>query len=547
MKFNFYAKKIPIPFILILAAAFIIRIIYPNMFIADSDVAGHIFASLRPFRTSLFDFNPPIQNFFFQAFQFRHGFTVLLFPFLFYLFFFKILGLAISEPMLVFICSLWGILSITAIFLFVKKLLGEKSALFSALLIAFLPVHIGLSRVYAGSQIISILFLYLSLYLLLRVAERPTWKDRIAYFFSLAIYIGADNAFFIGLFFNLALIMAKSENIKTFLANSKRIYFNKLSLIPILPLVLYAAATIISVKAGLNSGYLLRLFDKVDNGAGTNFKFIFFDVLRIMLQWGGAILPVLIAALFFWKKKINKNILFIFLIFISYTFIFSVSNAWQDAYIIYSLIPACILISYLLAEGKKTILIYILVAANLFYSLGVLYNFNIFFKPISVFGSINREIKNNDYGGKSLAYLIREGKLKASKIIVSGKGGMQKERYGLLSYDSSITYYLAAESENVLNSQADAENFSKYRDFLIAVSEIGDSNKNYSLEKYIKDNNFNLIAEIYDFASRKRMMSIYANYKTEVIDRYDSNVLNPLYNKKYENLNGLSRVFMGFF
>ncbi|MDD5528238.1 MAG: glycosyltransferase family 39 protein [Patescibacteria group bacterium] len=550
MQLNFSPKKIPVLFILILAAAFAIRMIYPNLFITDGDTAGHILASLRLFHTSLLKFHPPIGNFFFQIFQFRHGFTVILLPFFFYFIFFKLLGLAISEPLLVFICAIWGVTSIAAVYLFVKKLLGEKSALLSALLIAFLPVHIGLSRLHTGPQIISIIFLYLSLYLLLKTIEQPAAKNKILYFLSLAFYIGADNAFMVGLFFNLAVLAASSADWKTFFSNAKKIYLNWLSLIFLLPIIIYAAAAIISLKFGINSGYLLRLFEKFAGQSGSDYKSFSPDIVRLIsvfLTQGGAIFLGLLAALFALKSKINRKTLLIALIFLSYFLIFLVSGSWQDAYIVYALVPACILISLLWSEGKKTLLIYFLVLVNLFYSLGVLYNLNIFLKPIAIYGSINREIKNNDTGGKSLAYLVRENKLEASRIIIPGKGGMQKEKIGILANDDSIWYYSAAEGEGDLNALLNSGRLSNYDRFLAAVSDIANSEANDSIKKFVADNSYGLVAEIYDRENGKKLMSIYSNYRAGAVARYYADILNPLYDKKYENIDGLSNVYSGMF
>ena len=207
----------------------------------------------------------------------------------------------------------------------------------------------------------------------------------------------------------------------------------------------------------------------------------------------------------------------------------------------------CIIISSIFSTGKKIAIIVLLILINIFYSSGVLYNLNHYFKPVVMYGSMDKDIKNNNFGSKTFSYLIKEKIIKSSKIIISGKKGLQKEKYGILSNDDSLSYYLTAESENDIKHLEDSGDFLKFEYYLVAIANNKSTELKKELENFCQKNKLNLITEIYDTNREKIIMNIYANYQVDEVIKYNSKEIDKAYNKKYQNLQEMSKNYLGMF
>ena len=251
---------------LILLCAFLLRVIYPDLYMTGFDMPGHIMASMRLHQTSLFEVDNLLRNTFVQTLFYNHGYTTILLPWILYELVFNFLGLGITEARLVYLNSLIGMLSLLSIYFFVRVNFNLKIASLVLLTAIVAPIHIGLSRTHVGSQVVSSIFFYaglgiLSLYL---SQKKIIWK--YLYFASVFLYIGSDNAFFVGLILQIffAFSLLQSQSIRDRFTFLRKLYFSLPALLSIgLPVGLYIATTLIGFRLGLDGGFLFRLANKV--------------------------------------------------------------------------------------------------------------------------------------------------------------------------------------------------------------------------------------------------------------------------------------------
>lgn len=521
----------------LLLFAFLIRIIYPNLFISEDDGAWHILASMKLHQASLFEVKAIFNNFFAQLIKFDHGYTTIFFPYLFYEFFFGLLNFPIKESALVFINNGIGLLSLLSILYFLKLNFGNKLAFIATLLISVTPIHIGLSRIHVGTQIIQSIFFFLSLSFLHQFLSYKKKRYYLLYCLSTFFYIGADNLFILGLIFQVIYVYLLSDKLKWLVF--KNIFFNSLTLLFIIfPITIYFSATFLLWHfKGIELEYLLRIFNKTANSM---FHWHFIEVLKRSIELIGPIIILSVLNIFFLRHKILKNskLLFLTILLLTYFLLLSISTNVESNYIFFLLIPTTVLGTYNLTE--KPIILVIIVILTFVYSMSVVYNFNIGIKTTKNLGSINYDVNNNDYGIKTLGYLIRKGFISVGSE-KQDKYGVTLERLKLLIANKGAFYYLGS-----CYYYTDFNSMNKIialgqENYLLAIP--GDINKDNEelLIKYFKP-----IGKIIS-DDDKILLYLYTTKASLKLDtEYYTSEYNALFDKEFGNIKALSEGCIGF-
>src|SRR3989344_391254 len=544
------SKRETITILIILFFAYILRIIYPNLYMMGGDLSGHILASMRLHLTSPWETSNLINNSFAQLVQYDHGYTTMLLPFILYEIFFNLFNLTINEPNLIFIHSILGILSLASIYYFLKLNFEYKKAIFAISLIAVIPTHIGFSRSHMGFVLIQSIFLFLSLSFLFNLIKEDKLKWKIGYFVATFFYIGADLSFFVGLFFHVLYIyllkmeQGREEIIRTY----KRIYFNFYTLIfIILPIIIYLIAAFLLASKGINSGYLLRLFGKFD--AANPFSFKPLIVSAWLIELIGPIFIIFILSLAKFKEIITKpKLLFMITMFATYFILLSLKTTnIEKNYVFFMASPLIMIPLDLFFKNKLFKIIFILtILLTMIYSLSVIYGFNIGFDTPSSHGSINKElIKNNDYGVKTLGYLIRKDTFNLSNEALI-KHSIQIEQ---------LAFYIDLESAEYFTGmfpQREFEDFERFDTFLIAYLKYEDKNKkiyltnlNDKIPSFVKDKNLILVGYIVD--DKRILIELYSNKPIGKMTYYNTNIYNKKFDEEFGNMDSISKIELGFY
>lgn len=539
----FLIDKVSSKALLILIFAYTIRVIYPDVHFAGGDYPGHVMASLRLNDTFLFELKPLMNNLFAQIFEFNHGYTTIIFPYILYKICFNIFGIPMNEASFVYINSLIGIFSIFSVYLFVKEVFNKNIAIWTILLVTVLPIHIGLSRVHVGTQIISMAFFWLSLFFLSKLLKNNTTQYKLLYFIITFFYIGSDNLFFIGLFFHLVFIYTKMDNYRGFVTTSNAIYKNLYILFILIPVFTYITVAIISIRMNIEHGFLLRLFSKVDNGNNVNSGMYFGVYLKYIWIRLGVVgilsLPIIVI---FIKKIFNKKeLIFLFYYFLLFSFIVVIKGKTIESnYISFLSVPIVVFIVHFLRNRFLIILMFV----SLLLSIKIVYNIpKIFTLNVTNYGSINHDIVNNNYGIKTLSYLVRKNILNIDKQ-EKRKHGIVKNKIALyLDYEGAWWYLGTRCYDWVIR---DINLTGSFKRFAIAIRESGFySKRNEFLKMYVKNN------KLYQFGyivnKEQKLITIYTNYKPESINYYETNQYDILFDEKYYNMKTFPKVWLGHF
>lgn len=533
------------PYVFFLAAlflfAYVFRIIYPTLFMIWGDLPGHIMASMRLYLTSPFETHDLVYNTLAQLLQFNHGYTIMLVPFLLYTLFFTFLHIPVHESTLVAIHALLGLVSIVVIYCFVAMHYSRKVAFLTALFLAVIPIHVGLSRAHVGLQIIQSIFFFGSLIALNKFLVTSEKKYVLFFFFLTLFYIGSDNAFFVGLMLQAAyaLWFTDSFSFTRTRKTLKRIYWNLYTPIFILaPIVIYVLASIYSLRRGITSGFLLRLVTKVDAGAGFGVTDI---ALHVILLIGPVVFLFLYAILAQGKSLLkDRRLWFLSCYFLVYASILIVkSNAVERNYVFFLLVPLIVLPLVLLENKRFFIpLVLITLVLTFLYSLSVVYGFFPQFHTTTNYGSVHKDsVDNNDYGIKALGYLAREGLLPAEKR-VEGKYGTSLEKIALFVDYEGAYYYLGAVA---LKNLSEIDDFDRY-----VVVDL----HNYSLQnteairEIISSRNLDHIATI--SSERGVSLDLYSNIGRPH-QNYSLEELNTAFDNAYDSMSSLVKIHLGHY
>lgn len=525
-----------LPLFGILVLAYLIRIIKPSVFISDVDYPGHIVATMRLFLSSFFEIKKLSANFFVQLVSFRHGFTTMLVPYFLYAIFFSLLKISVTETHLVMVNSLLGILSISSLYFFIYTLYGKRSALTSSLLYSIIPIHIGLSRIHVGNQIIQSIFFPLSLgFLLLYFRNRNKWNS-LLYYLTTFFYIGSDNGFFVGLFIQIIFIIffhgKRISHKKAVLG----IIFNKhYFLCVLLPSFSYLLIDIFRIsRYGVNApgGFIFRSVGKVGQ---MSFDFIKPIVWSIELLGPVFIVGIVMMFLYILRKKMERREQFFVLWIALYLILLSMSSSIERNYIFYIVLPLCAICGHYL-QNKKWIVTGTLII-SLIYSCSVIFRLPLGFPVTATYGSIDFEKKNNDYGVKTLGYLVRKQLLPTLLLDVGNKVKKINIYMDFLGgwYYTSDYYFDKPLSD--LEKAEPTNSILVYRPYVKSPG-------NEEVLKYIKKNNLNKIVEINN--GTEELLEIYA---AEYIPlrKYDARIFNPLFDKEFGNIQSIAKLHLGIY
>ncbi len=520
--------------------ALIIRIIFPNLYFVTGDAQSHILASLRLHLTNPFS-SDPLYNTFSQILQYEHGYTTMVVPYILYEFFFGFLKFTLNESNILYITVLFGMFNLFCIFYFLRLIFGEEKAIYSILFISILPIQIGLSREFAGWQIIQSSLFFLSLSFLYQFIETNKNKYKIYYFITTFFYIGGDNSFFIGIFFQLIFIYLISKDNK--ILNYKRIYQNRYTVIfIILPILAYIIFSFISLQYGIERGYLLRLITKVDSDVNFGLTKIFY---RCIWLYGLPFFIFLLSLLKFKEIKEDKKLIYLLFLFVFYFILLSLKvKLMEDNYVYFLMVPIIVIPIALFFDSKYFKWIYFLAFILTFlYSMSIVYGMNIGFDTPTNFGSINKgPIKDNNYGQKTLGYLIRSNELEVSYESYP-KFGYDFLKLGIYTDIESISYYLGGINVRELDNLRQLD---KYVVVHINYNEPLWTGQNADVEKFVKGNNLTLWGYIVD--DKTILMEIYTNEPKSIIPKeYDKKEYDKIFDKKYGNLDEMSKIELGFY
>lgn len=531
-------KKQPSFFLIfgILLLAYLIRIYKPEVFISDVDYPGHIVASMRLFSTSLFEIYKPTANLIVQLFSFSHGFSTIGIPALLYGLFFKLGKLSVTESNLVYINSLLGISSIYSFYLFVKQLYDEKRALWSALIYSLLPIHISLSRLHVGSQILQSFFFYLSFYFLLRFIKKNNLNNKLFYFISLFFLIGSDNAFPIALLMQFAYYMFfRKDKKESFLKKIKSIIMPLYISLPLVlgPLLAYIAIDLLRIiKYGSSApgGFILRTLTKTG-------RLVFLPDRPFLwsLELIGPVSVFFILILFsrnIFKNPINR--FFVLTVFI-YGLFLSLGTNIERNYIFYTA-GIIVLVTVDFFEKQKYLL-FLITLLTVIYSASVMYGAPFGSLTTKTYGSTQWNAKNNDLGVKTLGYLIRKGILKTERTINDKvtKLNIGFDFLGGWYYLGNYYYDLPKKDISELRNMKNA---------LYVIQPTSQTDGTTLLRTIIENKKLYKIALIKN--ENIVLLEVYGNTSSAVVE-FDVNSYNERFDREFGNIDSLGKLYLGIY
>jgi hypothetical protein len=531
--------KNTISLILIIVIAYVIRILYPSLYMSGSDMPGHILASMRLHQTSLLITNPPYSNFFAQVMHFKHGYSTILIPWLLYELFFGFFNITVNEINLVYINSIIGLFSLISVYWFVKENFDSSIALLSTLLIAIFPVHVGLSRAHVGYLLFYLTFYFLNLTFLHKyiVQKKSIWLK--GYFLSIAIYIGCDNAFPIGLFLQIAylFLIIEPASLSQYIYELKRIYFSPYLLTIIIPIGAYIAFTILSIRMGIESGYLLRLFEKVTT---VNYSFGFTNVFYWLISLIGLPAGVFVIAIIDCIKTMkfqNRRLIFLIFLFLIYLFLIMTNMHIEKNYVIFLCLPIAVTVSIFLI--KRPIWMFATIVCTLIYTFAVVYRVDIGFPVISNYGSLDYKIGDNDCGIKTLGYLVRSDELKISR------GETERDAIGLFLDYEGAQYYIGDNFHDRVAADIQQGQTENYQTYVMAYQNGNERENSRAIQELVETQGLTLIGKI--TKEGRVIILLYSNLKTQNLKIYPVEMYNKKFDQDYGNLDFLPKLWLGSF
>lgn len=385
--------------------------------------------------------------------------------YLFMILLFSTLGVAITELNLILLSIVTGSFSIFAAYLLISKLYNSRYGVYSALIVALLPIHILQSRFLASSRALNAGLQLFTLYYAIKFFEEPKKHAlQISVLLSLVMLSTiVFPSFFIALVYvfivyNKKIIFSISK-LKEYLI--EKIPLLKVSMLPIITfsglLLFYIVMSRMGSGMGKNVGLIGHILTK-----NPQYGIYLFPVLNNVIDNIGPVLFLicLITLPFGLKDLFNfdKKGILLALSF-AYIFPFVFTNPSPGAYMIYGTVPLALFgiikMCELLKDWKliRNTLLITVILATLFSSISAVYNVK-----ISAITDISGREGNMhpDYGVKAIAYWIRTNTDDYSAIFTDesiepnvGKYYFHRKVYSLFDSDESRSYefYLKHKSE----------------------------------------------------------------------------------------------------
>jgi hypothetical protein len=554
---------------LLMGAAFLLRIYAPELYMTGFDMPGHIMASLRLHLTSPFSLTDILSNSITQLLFFNHGYTTMLVPWFFYELLFGLAKFPITEGILTTIHSFLGILSLISVFYFLLINFGFRTAFLSTALLAVTPIHIGLSRVHVGNQILSSIFFFACLVCIKQFldTQKAIWK--YGYALMLFFYIGSENTFFAGLFLQalyfgfLSLPRSPKERFQAI----RRLFFNPAVLIAgVFPIVAYLVAAYVHYFYNLEGGFIFRIINKAYPSDETHAPY---QVVVWMIQLFGPLLmaAVVVGAIDVLKIKSRKNwkivisslnpgTALLLAAFCSYFILLNLSDHIERNYVFLLLTPTAVLASMIFLRSQLLYLFTLL--TTLVYSLSVVYALPLPFPTIKNFGSTTSYETTSLQAMKTLGYLFRSGALQVSTVT----NGPEKD-IGLLTQYTSAFYYVGEHtSRNVFQSVKHGW-LDAFGTYLLAYSLDSSETSNQEIGRIIREKKLTRIAILADHS--KNLVELYANRPKEVVIRrsqfplglarvsadgtliFDVQTGNRLFDQEFATIDQIPKLYLGHF
>jgi hypothetical protein len=526
--------------------SFIIKILNTEYFFIGSDIAGHIQASISLRESSILETVNMGNNFLVRLGVFTHGYTMLFLNWLSYEFYFEILRFKVNESSFIKLHSLISTMLLIPVYLFLNKHLNKRETLLAILIISLIPVHIFISRSYTGPVNFSIGFFFLTMYWLDNLIKKINNKNIIFFSLSSFFYIGSSNLFLLGFFFHLIYLLIFAENLtwNKVIEFIFKVYFNIYStILIILPIILYLLVTIHSINNDVNSGFILRIFNKTNN-LGIDFykvKFIFEYYGPIIIIFFYNVLMDL------YERKINQISYFFLIYIIIFSTLIIITDS-EPSYFITLVVP----ISYVIMKNfKKTnkYMFGLFLILNLFYSSCYVYGYPFIFphngdlSRVSI-GTYNPKF-SFDNGQKAASYLLRKKIINPGFTIIRKKyfGNIKKPNvYTKKSLDVSTAYYL--NDEVFYFDQFDLNTIGNNNYVFLYPYKIMDIKK---IDFLNKKNNLKLLVNICE--NNKKIIGIYGNINMRNLTNecLDSKKLNNAFENEYFSLKDFSKLYLGVF
>lgn len=548
---NVSLARLGLPFALIFL--YIARVLEPNVFMTGNDFPGHVLASLRLHETSFFplireSLSDYYQSFPAQVLRFNHGYTTLLVPYIFYELFFNLFNLQLIEANLLYIHSFFGILSLISIYLFLREISDARIALWSVLVIGLTPLHIGLSRVHVGTQIFQSATFFLSCYLLIRLLKEDTSIRRILFGSSLLLYLGSDNAFPIGflLFAMLIYFYSPKPSLKDFISQIRHVFFD-LRVWPffVFPTLFYVAFDLMSyLRLGQDAGgYLLRLISKGDVDGVASMDL--FKTFRWGIDLIGPAFLLGIVGLFYQllnPKRVRREHCILFSMFVLYSLIFTLSHHVERNYVFFLLVPT--IFGLVITFIRLRSILFVALAATAFYSMNFIYSVPEYLNFGVNFGSVHKEVLNNDYGIKALGYLVRNGDLDTG-VSRSPRPGIDYPRLNIFLDYSASEYYLGERVHDWPKIHFKEGALKNYKNALFVYRLKGSrSDANDFVLDFAKNQDLHLVADIR--RNEQALLQIYSTQKEE-FRSYQIEELNAKFDSKFATIDAIARIDLGHF
>lgn len=563
----------------VIVAAYVIRIVYPQVHMTENDMPDFIMAYMRLHHTSPIQLSDEWSNFFVQVLVFNYGYTVITLPYFMYEIAFSVFRMTITEAKLVYIHSLIGILGLIGIFHFVKVNLGFRVAIFSLIIMAVIPAHIGVSRV-LPNQLMGITLFYWSLYFLhqLVIHKKRRWK--FLYFATTFLYIGSEPIFMVGLGLHGIYALVVSPNSRSWhqiAALFRHLYVNRYSMLFIvLPILVYVAVTVLSYTINYYNGYIMRLLLAVAPQAGeadmglfkSSNSFLGLQPLRLVtwtLALFGPILFLFIVSLCNVRKWKNSPIaIFLVIALVIYSAMIIIPGGIQRNQAIILAVPLVVLTC--LNFQRRVVVITLLTGLTLVYSLSVVYNLEIGFKTTKNYGSVNHGAKNNDYGMKTLGYLIRSDIVEVSTsqledpllhdtavdIVPGVSHGVPedrkttiREKVAVFLDEPAAYYYFGARHHHHIADDIESGTIDEYDVYVLAHIKDVNWQDNESVLHFVESRDSHLIGRIVD--GERTLIGLYSNKATKSIGHYDIKIYNEKFDREFGNMDQLPKIWLGRF
>lgn len=557
---------------MLLGLAYLLRALFPNLIMTGYDMPAHTMASLRLHLTAPFALDSWLNNTLAQAILYNHGYTTILLPWGLYEIAFSLLRLPVTEANLVYLHSLLGILSLASIFWFVSLHIDFRRTVAITALIAAAPIHIGLSRVHVGTQIIASIFFFTCLSVLHRYLkseeehERRKWQ--YLYYLAVFFYIGSENIFPVGLALQAlyAVLMGTEHPRQEGFSLLRRLYLHPMAVLSIgLPVGVYAAAAAGALYYDLDGGYLLRLISKRSGLSINPLRPLIWmvDLFSPVFAFGLLMLPLRIhthPVSINWanhgSEQTNRFSQFLVIMFSVYYIFLSISGSVEDNYVYTLLVPVMVAAGLWLARNRVLYAAGLL--AMLIYTTLVVYNPNLPL-PIRIkknYGSVTSWTPSSDHAIKTTGYLYREGALNISTF---QRGPVTWA--GFFSEHQQAFYYFGAQTPRWIERDIRDGALGAFDRYLIADSLDSQDEDTRILREVIREQHLQRVGAVKD--GEKELIVLYASQPAREIFNlnrlsaaeyaldasgnpvFEVNLLNKRFDQKYATIDRLPKKYLG--